>query len=104
MNSFKGSLTSCATKTSQKLQQYINDFQNLNFNLGLLFSGDLQQNKDSKEERNYYFNKIEYRSNPDEKSKELESYDKGWTYYVRGKPATYRQTYDMKTWVDVTAN
>ena len=84
---------------------YVDELQNMNLNLGLLYKGDLKlKNKDSREERSYYYNNIEYWSAPAEKSTELESYDKGLTYYVRGKPASYNQCYEVKSWADVIAN
>ena len=40
---------------------YVDELQNMNLNLGLLYKGDLKlKNKDSREERSYYYNNIEY--------------------------------------------
>lgn len=59
-SSFKGQLQSRSGQIGQKLQMYINDLQNYNLNLGLLYDGSIVQSQSPTEERSYYFNSIEY--------------------------------------------
>ena len=50
-SSFKGQLQSRSGQIGQKLQMYINDLQNYNLNLGLLYDGSIVQSQSPTEER-----------------------------------------------------